>query len=128
MSCYIFLKSLRSLEEFRKNPHIKIPPKSPISLSPRLCNPLSPSTAASSFCTVVARPPQRRPSPGEALAQFPTFPSLCCAPVGELLCTGAAGGQAPVTAPPCPLSAPPWVHGAPPDRPRTTGRGPGARD
>jgi hypothetical protein len=26
---YIFLKSLRSLEEFRKNPHVKIPPKSP---------------------------------------------------------------------------------------------------
>jgi hypothetical protein len=26
---YIFLKSLGSLEEFRKNPHIKIPPKSP---------------------------------------------------------------------------------------------------
>jgi hypothetical protein len=26
---YIFLKSLRSLEEFRKNPHVKIPHKSP---------------------------------------------------------------------------------------------------
>jgi hypothetical protein len=29
MSHYIFLKSLRSLEEFRKNFHVKIPPKSP---------------------------------------------------------------------------------------------------
>jgi hypothetical protein len=29
MAYYIFLKSLRNLEEFRKNPHIKIPPKSP---------------------------------------------------------------------------------------------------
>jgi hypothetical protein len=29
MAYYIFLKSLRSIEEFRKNPHIKIPPKSP---------------------------------------------------------------------------------------------------
>jgi hypothetical protein len=29
MACYIFLKSLRSLEEFRKNLHVKIPPKSP---------------------------------------------------------------------------------------------------
>jgi hypothetical protein len=29
MSHYIFLKSLRSLEEFRKNSHIKIPHKSP---------------------------------------------------------------------------------------------------
>jgi hypothetical protein len=29
MAYFIFLKSLRSLEEFRKNPHVKIPPKSP---------------------------------------------------------------------------------------------------
>jgi hypothetical protein len=29
MAYYIFLKSLRSLEEFRKNPHVKIPHKSP---------------------------------------------------------------------------------------------------
>jgi hypothetical protein len=29
MAYYIFIKSLRSLEEFRKNPHVKIPLKSP---------------------------------------------------------------------------------------------------
>jgi hypothetical protein len=29
MAYYIFIKSLTSLEEFRKNPHVKIPPKSP---------------------------------------------------------------------------------------------------
>ena len=29
MAYYIFLKSLRNLEEFRKNPQVKIPPKSP---------------------------------------------------------------------------------------------------
>jgi hypothetical protein len=29
MAYYIFLKSLSSQEEFRKNPHVKIPPKSP---------------------------------------------------------------------------------------------------
>jgi hypothetical protein len=29
MAYYIFLKSLRRLEEFRKNPHVKIRPKSP---------------------------------------------------------------------------------------------------
>jgi hypothetical protein len=29
MAYFIFLKSLRSLEEFWKNPHVKIPPKSP---------------------------------------------------------------------------------------------------
>jgi hypothetical protein len=31
MAYYIFLKSLRSLEESKKNPHVKIPPKSPSS-------------------------------------------------------------------------------------------------
>jgi hypothetical protein len=29
MAYFIFLQSLRSLEEFRKNPHVKITPKSP---------------------------------------------------------------------------------------------------
>jgi hypothetical protein len=29
MAYFIFLKSLRNLGEFRKNPHVKIPPKSP---------------------------------------------------------------------------------------------------
>jgi hypothetical protein len=29
MACFIFLKYLRSLEEFRKNPCVQIPPKSP---------------------------------------------------------------------------------------------------
>jgi hypothetical protein len=29
MAYFIFPKYLRSLEEFRKNPHVKIPPKSP---------------------------------------------------------------------------------------------------
>jgi hypothetical protein len=33
MAYYIFLKSLRSLDEFRKNPHVKIPPKSPSTIS-----------------------------------------------------------------------------------------------
>jgi hypothetical protein len=33
---YIFLKSLRSLEEFRKNPQVKIPPKSPSTNFPSL--------------------------------------------------------------------------------------------
>jgi hypothetical protein len=29
MAYFIFLKYLRSLEEFGENPHVKIPPKSP---------------------------------------------------------------------------------------------------
>jgi hypothetical protein len=36
MAYYIFLKSLRSPEEFRKNPHVKIPPKSPSAISQSL--------------------------------------------------------------------------------------------
>jgi hypothetical protein len=36
MAYYIFLKSLRSLEEFRKNPHVKIAPKSPSTNFPSL--------------------------------------------------------------------------------------------
>jgi hypothetical protein len=37
MAYFIFLKSLRSLEEFRKNPHVKIPPKSPCANFQSLC-------------------------------------------------------------------------------------------
>jgi hypothetical protein len=44
MAYYIFLKSLRSLEEFSKNPHNKISPKSPPTNFQSLCifkNPIS---------------------------------------------------------------------------------------
>jgi hypothetical protein len=37
MAYYIFLKSLRSLEEFKKNTHVKIPPKSPPTNFQSLC-------------------------------------------------------------------------------------------
>jgi hypothetical protein len=37
MTYFIFLQSLRSLEEFRKNPHAKIPPKSPCANFQSLC-------------------------------------------------------------------------------------------
>jgi hypothetical protein len=37
MTYFIFLKSLRSLEEFRKNTHVKIPPKSPCANFQGLC-------------------------------------------------------------------------------------------
>jgi hypothetical protein len=63
--------------------------------------------------SVVTRPPRRRLSPGEALDELPVLPSPFCAPAGELRCTGAAGGRAPVSTPPCPLSAPASVHGKP---------------
>jgi hypothetical protein len=62
---------------------------------------------------IVARPPRRCSSPGEALDELPVLPSPFCALTGELWRTGAAGGQSPVSAPPCPLSAPASVHGGP---------------
>jgi hypothetical protein len=67
---------------------------------------------------VVARPPRRCSSSGEALIELPVPHSPFCAPAGELRHTGAAGGRAPVSAPPCPLSTPASVHGRPsvPDR------------
>jgi hypothetical protein len=39
------------------------------------------------FCTAVAQPPRRRPSPGEALAELPVCFSLYCTTAGELWCT-----------------------------------------
>jgi hypothetical protein len=39
---------------------------------------------------VVARPPRRRSSPGEALDELPMLPSPFCATAGELRRTGAA--------------------------------------
>jgi hypothetical protein len=63
--------------------------------------------------TIVARPPRRRSSPGEALIELPVHSSLCCASAGELWRTGAAGGRAPVSTPPCALSAPTSVHSGP---------------
>jgi hypothetical protein len=36
MAYYIFLKSLRRLKEFRKNPHVKVPPKCPCANFQRL--------------------------------------------------------------------------------------------
>jgi hypothetical protein len=41
----------------------------------------------------ITRSPQRRSSPGEARAELPVLPSCCCAPTGELPCTGVAGGH-----------------------------------
>jgi hypothetical protein len=81
---------------------------------------LSPSVAVSPFYTTVARPPQRCTSSGETRAEFPSLPSPFCAPVGELWCTGAARGQALVSAPSCPLSAPALVHSGPSTPGRST--------
>jgi hypothetical protein len=66
------------------------------------------------FCTAVAWPPRRRPSPGKALVELPVRSSLYCAPASELWCTGA-----PVSAPPCLAPPLPSVRAA--IGPRTRG-------
>jgi hypothetical protein len=79
-------------------PSFTAPLPASFSLSPRLSSPLTKHRHRRTF-TTVARPPGHRPSPGEALAELPVCSSLCCAPVGELWRTGAAGSRAPVGAP-----------------------------
>jgi hypothetical protein len=101
------------------SPSFTAPLPAPISLSPRTL------PVASPFCTVVARPPQRRPSSGETRAEFPSLPSPFCALAGELWCTGAPRGQALVSAPLCPLFAPASVHGGPSTSAGPRRRGPG---
>jgi hypothetical protein len=57
MTYYIFLKSLRSLEEFRKNSHIKIPPKSSCANFQALVNSKIQFLIQKLFFLISARPP-----------------------------------------------------------------------
>jgi hypothetical protein len=107
MSYYIFLKFLRGLEEFRKNPHIKVPPKSPCTNFQSLCkfkNPilffernfpwLSAQSAQqpaspfgllahpTSFSLLPHRSRARKPSPPTSLAQ-PPWPALTTSTEGK---------------------------------------------
>jgi hypothetical protein len=82
MAYYIFLKSLRSLEEFRKNPHAKIPPKSPstISQSPAIIKNQILFGKEFSFAFgpigLVARPASQ---PSQPPAPSPFLPQAACA-------------------------------------------------
>jgi hypothetical protein len=62
-----------------------------ISLSPCSSHPLTECRHHRAL-TIIACPPRRRSSPGEALIKLLVRSSLCCAPTGELWRTGAAGG------------------------------------
>jgi hypothetical protein len=68
MACYIFLKSLRSLEEFRKNPHVKIPPNLLLQISKALVNSKIQFLIQKFFSLLSARPTPRpvRPLPQPA--------------------------------------------------------------
>jgi hypothetical protein len=74
MAYYIFLKSLRSLEEFRKNPHVKIPPKSPYINFQSVDQFKNPILIQKFFFLISARPtprPTRPLSPASPLAAPP---------------------------------------------------------
>jgi hypothetical protein len=88
MTYYIFLKSLRSLEEFRKNPHVKIPHKSSCANFQALINSKIQFLIRKFFFLISARPPplfffqpSRGPPPpsrsgpvGQNLSVFRTCP------------------------------------------------------
>jgi hypothetical protein len=103
------------------SPYKRRHPLLPFTAPPPLISPLhlSSSTTAVEFplChsfSAIARSPHRCPSPGQARDGFPAFTSLFCALAGKLTCSRVAGGQTPVSTPPCPgflLSAPQPVHG-----------------
>jgi hypothetical protein len=69
MAYYIYLKSLRSLEEFRKNPHVKIPPKSPSTNFQSLGKFKNSILIRKFFSLLSARPTLR---PAQPLASPPT--------------------------------------------------------
>jgi hypothetical protein len=76
MAYYIFLKSLRSQEEFRKSPHVKIPPKSPSTNFQSLVKFKNP------ICNSEILFPYSRPSrPCGPLGLWPTRPR--CPPQAE---------------------------------------------
>jgi hypothetical protein len=92
MAYYIFLKSLRSLGEFRKNPHVKIPPKSPSINFPSLdkfkIQFLFKKNSSSEFSPL-------------GPASLPTPPALACQPVQAIQPSPAQNAQ-----PTRPLSRP----------------------
>jgi hypothetical protein len=73
MAYYIFLKSLRSLEEFRKNSHVKIPPKSPCANFQAMVNSKIQFLIQKFFSSLLARPTLR---PTRPLAQPAPLASL----------------------------------------------------
>jgi hypothetical protein len=82
MAYYIFLKSSRSLEEFRKNPHLKIPPKSPSTNFQNLGKFKNPIFNSEFFSLFSARPtlrptrPLAQPARGPRCPHGPKLPRL----------------------------------------------------
>jgi hypothetical protein len=139
MAYCIFLKSLRSLEEFRKNPHVKIPPKSPSTIFQILAkfkNQILIRKFVDFLSLLSARPtlrpgnlsrPSRPASPSPALACRPAQATLSrpTRPASPLSLS-AGPARALLLPPPAPT---PGVHGAaaaglapPPRSPRSSHR------
>jgi hypothetical protein len=69
MAYFNFLKYMRSLEEFRKNPHVKIPPKSPCANFQSLGIFKNQILYGKQFSSLSAQPAQQRVGPSRLLTQ-----------------------------------------------------------
>jgi hypothetical protein len=78
MAYYIFLKSLRSLEEFRKKIHVKIPPKSPSTNFQSLGKFKNPI-----FNSEIIFPYFRHGQPCGPFDLWPSQPTGCVVPIGQ---------------------------------------------
>jgi hypothetical protein len=76
MAYFIFLKSLRSLEEFRKNPHVKIHPKSPCANFQSLDIFKNQILFGKEFSLSLSAHPAFRPSLFFSFFYWPIFPPL----------------------------------------------------
>jgi hypothetical protein len=111
MAYFIFLKFLRSIGEFRKNPHIKIPPKSPCVNFQSLCIFKNPNLFGNNSPQLLAHL-AFRPSCGPFLSFLSNRP-LPLSPLGLGLSAGPAGPRAGGALPDCHLphrKTPPAAH------------------
>jgi hypothetical protein len=113
MAYYIILKSMASLEEFRKNPHVKIPPKSPCANFQSLDIFKNQILFGKEFSPSLSAHPAFRPRLFFLPADFPYPPPLGLGlPAGPAHPHGPTGHLLP---PPAPT---PGAHGAADGRPR----------
>jgi hypothetical protein len=84
MAYFIFLKYLRRVEEFRKNPHVKIPPKSPCANFQSLGIFKNQILFEKEFSSLLAQPAQQPAGPSGLSAQpWPTSSFLPDRPVRQ---------------------------------------------
>jgi hypothetical protein len=79
-----FLKSLRSLEEFRKNPHVKIPPKSPSTNFQSLAIIKNQILFGKEFFPSLSAQSAQRPAGASGLSARPAPPPPPFSPIGRV--------------------------------------------